>query len=736
MTRRPRGTLVATKTVALLLALLVSASAANVTDAVTTDNESKQSASTDSCTAASLCIRPVAEGGLQNQSLTLRALIIVKMPPFAVLEENIDNNENTPSASANNELVHYRGLMPDIMREIQRIAFQEDGVSLTFSLDPVENSFENDVFQSSLDSLAVDCNTTGVNPKPWEDCQRYDLGVGPYWPNLGDRSLKSLFTPPLTETGSATARYTSSASSTNRQQQESPVKSLEIAEILGAPICMDGGDFSANYGDDIRRSYPNLNVTHYCDTQQHCLDLLRNPEECALFIGDELVLRYESTADKELLVTSENIFRQFIAWAINARLDPTVQFYLRKWVYKAKETGFLDRLFNDYFSVYFCPLGKAGADCTLPCHPAHGVSNPEGVCICDSTRWTGDDCSIELLEDYQLIPEGIKITAFVLAGINIAATAYCAVWLRMNRRVPQVSVAQPFFLSLVLLGCLISTSTIFAMAQESSMVDEAVPACMLVPWLYSVGFCITFGSLFAKIRRINILFQAAIKFQRIEVKTQDTLFFVGGILAIDVTVLLCWTILDPLEWQRVVVDADKYGTTLVSVGYCASEHWHVFTSLLAAFHFALMCFACYVCYITRNLPTLFCEGKYITLAMISNLQIFVVAVPVLVILGLQDQAETSFLLRSVVIWMNDCVVLFLIFGNLMGLFHNDEEEGNDERSIVSAAVRSASAAAKAREEATTRPASSSKPPTELMLASKQVEPDAWQEEELSEDENG
>ena len=62
--------------------------------------------------------------------------------------------------------------------------------------------------------------------------------------------------------------------------------------------------------------------------------------------------------------------------------------------------------------------------------------------------------------------------------------------------------------------------------------------------------------------------------------------------------------------------------------------------------------------------------------MISNLQIFMVGVPILIILGTDPQA--SFFVRSVIIWMNDLAVVTLIFGNLMYSVHmqggNSDEE--------------------------------------------------------------
>ena len=87
----------------------------------------------------------------------------------------------------------------------------------------------------------------------------------------------------------------------------------------------------------------------------------------------------------------------------------------------------------------------------------------------------------------------------------------------------------------------------------------------------TVGFCITFGSLFAKIRCVYELFNAAERMQRIQVSTMVTLKIVGIILIIDVMILTIWTVIDPLQWTRDVVTADKYGNALSSVGYCSSE---------------------------------------------------------------------------------------------------------------------------------------------------------------------
>ena len=53
--------------------------------------------------------------------------------------------------------------------------------------------------------------------------------------------------------------------------------------------------------------------------------------------------------------------------------------------------------------------------------------------------------------------------------------------------------------------------------------------------------------------------------------------------------------------------------------------------------------------------------------MISNLQIFVISIPVLVLIS--EDPTTGLFLRAAVIWMNDLFVICVIFGSLMHSVH-------------------------------------------------------------------
>ena len=134
---------------------------------------------------------------------------------------------------------------------------------------------------------------------------------------------------------------------------------------------------------------------------------------------------------------------------------------------------------------------------------------------------------------------------------------------------------------------------------------------------FSVGFCVTFGTLFAKIRRVYLIFMQAaakngvtagsgsgggVESRNNGVTITETLSVIGVVLLIDVFILTIWTVVDPLEWQRTVTLEDQFGVPLESEGHCTCEHWVGFAAAIAALHLVLLGIACFMCYVARNIP--------------------------------------------------------------------------------------------------------------------------------------
>ncbi|CAB9531047.1 unknown protein [Seminavis robusta] len=324
-------------------------------------------------------------------------------------------------------------------------------------------------------------------------------------------------------------------------------------------------------------------------------------------------------------------------------------------------------MLSEYFQKdQYCPVGTAGKNCDLPCDPNHGASDASGACLCQSTKWTGDDCSIEVPEDLNLLPPGLLITSYVLVTINFVLVAACGLWLMVHRNRAHVKISQPSFLVLILLGCIISSSTILALAQEDEG-DGPVGAFMLIPWMYSVGFSITFATLFANILRLFILMRSAAEMRRVTVSLQGTLGLVALVLLVDVSILVASG--HPADTKlstqvRSHFDLAQNDTQQRSAGQSTCFAGYLCLGLLGHFRIHHICLSSLpdarsMFHILNRLS----NGKFVSIAMFSNLQIMIVAIPVLFVVG--SDATTSFFVRSIAIWVNDFVVLALIVGPLV-----------------------------------------------------------------------
>jgi len=279
---------------------------------------------------------------------------------------------------------------------------------------------------------------------------------------------------------------------------------------------------------------------------------------------------------------------------------------------------------------------------------------------------------------------------YAFFGINMLACIVCAVWIYWKRHNELVRVSQPFFLNLVLLGCVISSSSIVPLAQQSEG-QGPVPACFVFPWLYCIGFSITFGTLFAKIKRVYRLFKASANAERVVVTKKQTFIDISVTTSVDVVICAVWTIFDPLQWIRVITLADQFEEPLESAGFCTSEHWTSFVYIIGVWHLLLLVGGCYLCYLTRHISKKFVESRYMLLAMVSHLQIYLISVPVLFLVG--NDPKSSLFIRAIVIWINDFAIICIIFGNLMFEVHVKRNDNvNIHHAIQSFANRTTSLA--------------------------------------------
>merc|ERR1712196_579990 len=233
---------------------------------------------------------------------------------------------------------------------------------------------------------------------------------------------------------------------------------------------------------------------------------------------------------------------------------------------------------------------------------------------------------------------GTRTFGLLLCAFNCGVSCLFLVWTIINRKSDQVKVAQPIFLWMMGVGSIVSTLAIIPMSlseddAENLATEEGHPtadgACMATVWLYGLGFVMTFSPLFAKVWRVERIFDAGLKMKRkFKLTTRMVITRIAFAVLIDFVILGIWTAVSPLKYVRrdTVVDPTTQIAT-ESVGACESTYAWYFFGPLIVWHVVLLVIGCFFAYRARNIASKFAETQYIFLALMSNLQVLVLAVP-------------------------------------------------------------------------------------------------------------
>ena len=300
-----------------------------------------------------------------------------------------------------------------------------------------------------------------------------------------------------------------------------------------------------------------------------------------------------------------------------------------------------------------------------------GQCEPRGSCLCQPGYSPVEDECVVIPVENKNRDGVVTVLAIVLAALALFSSLCCVVWTIVCRGHGVVKASQMKFLVMIAAGCVISTLAIFCIAFEDRMDFEELArtgeyslgnmACMGAIWTYTIGFTITFAPLFAKMWRVRALLRNT-KMLRVTITNWQVLRIVTLLATIDTIIMACWQLDAPWKFFRDVKDVDERGFPVDSVGVCRSEEGKDSTPYLVslfAFHILILLYGTRLCYQTAGIPTAFSEGKYVSVAIVSHLQLLALGIPLLILVV--SDPPSNMLVRSGIIFLNDLSALGLIF---------------------------------------------------------------------------
>ncbi|KAL3920470.1 MAG: hypothetical protein SGILL_003249 [Bacillariaceae sp.] len=182
----------------------------------------------------------------------------------------------------------------------------------------------------------------------------------------------------------------------------------------------------------------------------------------------------------------------------------------------------------------------------------------------------------------------LVIAGFTCFGILILSCILCVGWTVLNRTGVVVKASQPVFLLMTISGIVLMASALIPLSYDDGgnpeLLDDSfrVGICMTIPWFLFSGFTVTFAALFSKTWRVNKFFHSKSAFGRLKVSEFDVLMPFVVLLSLNFVVLICWTVIDPLTYEReFLLGTDYWNREIASVGRCRSDHAVAYLVVLA-----------------------------------------------------------------------------------------------------------------------------------------------------------
>ncbi|KAL7482302.1 hypothetical protein ACHAW6_007980 [Cyclotella cf. meneghiniana] len=253
----------------------------------------------------------------------------------------------------------------------------------------------------------------------------------------------------------------------------------------------------------------------------------------------------------------------------------------------------------------------------------------------------------------------IRAVGFTFMTLAMVLAIIFFIWTHRNRKHRVVQKSQPVFLELICSGTFMMASCIVPLSIDDSIasVQGCDIACMSAPWLLMMGFGITLSALFAKIWRINTVVSNAMNFRRVVILEREAMKPIIVIFTLNLTLLMCWTIIDPLRWQREYINGDPTN----SYGFCKSDGKAsiAFLVLLVLLNGAALVQVFVQSYYARKMDDEYSESRWIGIACLSWLQVMVVGIPV--ILLTRNVPVAQYFTSSVLVFLVCMSMLLLLF---------------------------------------------------------------------------
>jgi hypothetical protein len=173
----------------------------------------------------------------------------------------------------------------------------------------------------------------------------------------------------------------------------------------------------------------------------------------------------------------------------------------------------------------------------------------------------------------------------------------------------------PFYCAVIITGVLVAYASALATVQKPT--DNL---CMAFPWLLGIGFNLVYGCLFIKTWVLYGVFRKAAQLKKTKLTPFYILKILAAFLAVEVILLVVWTVVDPPKVREINFENNTYG---YQCGNDSNTFWVIFLTYKGAW----LIFGAILAFLTRNIASEYNESKSIAYSIYVDIVLLIVAVP-------------------------------------------------------------------------------------------------------------
>ncbi|KAK9747333.1 Receptor family ligand binding region [Popillia japonica] len=244
------------------------------------------------------------------------------------------------------------------------------------------------------------------------------------------------------------------------------------------------------------------------------------------------------------------------------------------------------------------------------------------------------------------------------AGIAVAiGLIIFNIW-HSHRRVIQSS--HPVCNTIMLVGIIVCLISVFLLGLDGNFVSpEAYPSiCQSRAWLLTTGFTLSYGAMFSKVWRVHRLttkLKSDHKVRMKKVEPWKLYSMVSGLLVLDISLLLCWQIIDPLQrkleqfpWEQPTNAADDFKLS-PELEHCESHNNILWLGIVYGYKGLVLVFGLFLAYETRSVKVKqINDSRYVGMSIYNVVVLCLITAPVTMVIASQQDASYTFVALAII----------------------------------------------------------------------------------------